>query len=85
MIQKKRYRHAVELLDKGRLNIANRKTPTQFIVMSLLGPSIADLRKFYKTRRMSPATTALLAIQMLESVEDLHKCGFIHRDIKSDY
>jgi len=84
MAHEQRNKHVVELLDQGRVNIANRN-PFQFTVVSLLGPNIFDLLNLYTNKRMSPATTALLAIQMLEAVEDLHKCGFMHRDITSDY
>uniref|UniRef100_A0A915J777 non-specific serine/threonine protein kinase n=1 Tax=Romanomermis culicivorax TaxID=13658 RepID=A0A915J777_ROMCU len=75
-------RHVTELLDRGMLQMDPRRPPTQFIVMTLLGPSLADLRKLCRNKRMAPGTTALLAIQMLESVEDIHNCGYIHRDIK---
>lgn len=82
MMDKKCNKHIALLLDQGRLNVDGKKAPTQFIVMSLLGPSISDLRKMCRRKLTSPSTTAMLGIQMIEAVADLHKCGFIHRDIK---
>lgn len=49
-----------------------------FIVMELLGPSLADLRSTEWTR----STFASVALQVIDRVETLHASGLIHRDIK---
>ncbi|VDN04626.1 unnamed protein product [Thelazia callipaeda] len=53
-----------------------------FIVMTLVGESLAELK-----RRKSPSVFSLgtafgVSIQCMEALEQLHKVGFIHRDIK---
>uniref|UniRef100_A0A915KJ31 Protein kinase domain-containing protein n=1 Tax=Romanomermis culicivorax TaxID=13658 RepID=A0A915KJ31_ROMCU len=78
----KRSRHVVEILDKGRVTETGSQ-PLQYIVMTLLGPSLSDLTVFCKKNVFAPATVALVAIQTLEAIEDLHVTGFIHRDINT--
>ncbi len=53
------------------------------MAFELLGPSLADLLA-YNGGRFSLKTTLLLADQILQRVEDLHKINFIHRDIKPE-
>lgn len=74
-------RHVPKLLDKGRIEVEPGK-PTQFIVMTLLGPSLSDMRKFCKNKEMLPSTVAIIGVQTIEAMEDLHLTGYIHRDIK---
>ncbi len=53
------------------------------MVMELLGPNLEDLLNFCG-RKFSPITVALVALQLLERVEQLHSKSFLHRDIKPD-
>ncbi|KAJ3215581.1 Tau-tubulin kinase 2 [Dinochytrium kinnereticum] len=53
-----------------------------YMVMELLGPSLSELRRNAPHQKFSLATTAILAKQMLWSIEALHRVGFLHRDIK---
>ncbi len=52
--------------------------------MERLGENLADLRK--RTPRyngsFSMSTTLRLGIQMIDSLEGVHKLGYIHRDVK---
>lgn len=82
MAAKGKMRHVAKLMDKGRIEMEPGKDPVQFIVMSLLGPSLADMRKFCKDKKMTPTTCAIIGVQTIESVEDVHLTGYIHRDIK---
>lgn len=73
--------HIPEILDKGRLE-DNPDKPKQFIVMTLLGPDLNELRKISPKNCFSPSTCAILALQGIECCQELHKAGFVHRDIK---
>ena len=53
------------------------------MVMDLLGPSLADLFN-YCGKKFSLKTTCMLADQMLQRIEQIHKKNYIHRDIKPD-
>ncbi|KAK2963550.1 putative Tau-tubulin kinase [Blattamonas nauphoetae] len=53
-----------------------------FYAMELLGPNLYEIRKKQRTRTFSIQTTVNVVIQLLEAVQTLHNCGFIHRDIK---
>jgi len=50
--------------------------------MTLLGKSLHDLRKARKSEHFTPGTAIGSAIQTLEAIEELHKIGYLHRDIK---
>lgn len=70
-------RHFLELADRGNL-------PGKFyyMVMTLVGKSLQDLRKTAPFNKFSMGTAISVARQSLEAVEDLHNIGFLHRDIK---
>uniref|UniRef100_A0A915NXL4 Protein kinase domain-containing protein n=1 Tax=Meloidogyne floridensis TaxID=298350 RepID=A0A915NXL4_9BILA len=53
-----------------------------YLVMTLLGKSLHDLRKARKSEHFTPGTAIGSAIQTLEAIEELHKIGYLHRDIK---
>lgn len=58
------------------------ETPEQnILVMQLLGPSLEDLLNKYK-RKLKLCTVFKLADQILNLIENVHKSGYIHRDIK---
>jgi len=53
-----------------------------YIIMSLLGPSVSELRRKQPDGKFSLSTTLRLGIQMLAGIQAIHSCGFLHRDIK---
>lgn len=53
-----------------------------YLVMTHLGPSISELRKTQPSQKFSITTTALLGLQMVMAIRDLHAVGVVHRDIK---
>ncbi|KRZ76341.1 putative serine/threonine-protein kinase [Trichinella papuae] len=53
-----------------------------FMVMTLAGKNLNNLRRSMKKRKFSLETTVNLGIQMMEAIRDLHEIGYLHRDIK---
>ncbi|VDP37165.1 unnamed protein product [Soboliphyme baturini] len=53
-----------------------------YVVMQLLGRNLSELKKTTSLDMFSAATTFRLGMQMLESIEQLHDIGYLHRDIK---
>ncbi|XGW08772.1 hypothetical protein V3C99_011244 [Haemonchus contortus] len=68
--------HFTAIIDRGK------KETFFFLVMELVGKSLADLKNARPERHFSISTGLGASIQCLEACEDLHKYGFIHRDLK---
>uniref|UniRef100_A0A915C3T6 Protein kinase domain-containing protein n=1 Tax=Parascaris univalens TaxID=6257 RepID=A0A915C3T6_PARUN len=68
--------HFTKIIDRGK------KEKYFFLVMQLVGKSLADLKATRPHKVFTMATGIGASIQCLEAVEDLHKHGFIHRDLK---
>lgn len=60
----------------GRTDKAN------FVVMTLLGANLSDLRKKQQQQRLSISTVLRLSVQVIRAVQAMHNCGFLHRDLK---
>ena len=54
-----------------------------YLAMALLGPSTGDLFE-YCGYKYTLQTVLLLAIQMIERIQELHSKNYIHRDIKPE-
>uniref|UniRef100_A0AC35U1J4 Protein kinase domain-containing protein n=1 Tax=Rhabditophanes sp. KR3021 TaxID=114890 RepID=A0AC35U1J4_9BILA len=76
-IERAQQSHFVKLIDRAK------KTNYYLILMELLGPNLSDLRHAMPKKHFSLATGFSVAVQCLEGLEDLHKCFYIHRDVKS--
>ncbi|CAJ0930385.1 unnamed protein product, partial [Mesorhabditis belari] len=73
---RKKARHFCELADKGMtFNF-------RYIVMTLVGKSIQELRANAPMKKFSMGTALSIGKLCLESIEDLHDVGILHRDIK---
>ncbi|MFH4983787.1 hypothetical protein AB6A40_010496 [Gnathostoma spinigerum] len=69
-------KHACKLLLSGKAK------DYFFMIMSLLGKSLGELRRACPDQRFTLSTSIRLAMQCLEAIEEIHDAGFIHRDIK---
>lgn len=52
------------------------------MVMGLLGENLSELKKSRVGGRFSIITALKLGIKIIGVVQEVHKCGYIHRDIK---
>ncbi|KAH7723222.1 Serine/threonine-protein kinase K06H7.1 [Aphelenchoides avenae] len=68
--------HFTSIIDRGK------KEKFFFLVMQMVGKSLADLKSLRPGRIFSMGTGIGVAIQCLEACEDLHAHDFIHRDLK---
>ncbi|KJH44076.1 hypothetical protein DICVIV_09916 [Dictyocaulus viviparus] len=68
--------HFTAIIDRGK------KETYFFLVMELVGKSLADLKSSRPDKVFSISTGLGASIQCLEACQDLHKYGFIHRDLK---
>ena len=59
-----------------------RNSKVNYLVMSLLGPNLSELRKHQPHQKFSISTTLRVGIQIVAAVQSMHDCGFLHRDIK---
>ncbi|KAI6208039.1 Protein kinase domain-containing protein [Aphelenchoides besseyi] len=72
----KEKRHFTAIIDRGK------KDMFFYLVMQLVGKSIEDLLFDSGAPAFSLATSLGIGIQSMEALEDLHKFGFVHRDVK---
>lgn len=69
--------HFVELVDRG-------KVPDRFlfVILKLVGKNLWDVRVELPDRRYSLNSALKISEQTLEAIRDMHRVGFLHRDIK---
>lgn len=61
---------------------AGFKTHFRYLVMDLFGPSLSNTRRQMKERHYTLSTTLRLGVYMLQCIEEFHKHGYVHCDIK---
>ncbi len=61
---------------------AGRNASFSFVVITLAGPSLSDLRKASPSYKFSLGTALSMGIKCLEALELVHRVGYLHRDIK---
>ncbi|TKR86998.1 hypothetical protein L596_011482 [Steinernema carpocapsae] len=65
-----------------RLVYSGRRETYSYVVMTLLGKSLSELRKQLEGGYMSASTATRIGVHGLYAVKQLHEIGFVHRDIK---
>ncbi|XP_047132128.1 rho-associated protein kinase 2 isoform X1 [Hydra vulgaris] len=68
--------HVTQFIACGRNDRFN------YVVMSLVGQNLAELRRSQTRGVFSMGTMLRLGIQVLNGIEAIHDCGFLHRDVK---
>ena len=61
---------------------SGKQNSIRFIVMELLGCSVATMRAQCDEKHYSTYTSLKIAYEMLKCIQALHNIGYIHRDIK---
>lgn len=56
----------------------------RYIAMQLLGPSLYNMQTALPDERFNMYSTLRLSLEMLKCIEEFHKLGYIHRDVKPD-
>uniref|UniRef100_A0AC34Q7M6 Protein kinase domain-containing protein n=1 Tax=Panagrolaimus sp. JU765 TaxID=591449 RepID=A0AC34Q7M6_9BILA len=69
-------KHACKFYGCGRNDKFN------YLVMSLQGKNLADLRRESPRQCFSVSTAIRLSVQILLGIREIHSIGFLHRDIK---
>ena len=59
-------------------------TDSYYLIIEFLGPNLIELLNYCGMKRFTIVTVCLLALQILNRVEYLHKHNYIHRDIKPE-
>jgi len=75
-LTKRASKHFCRIEDKGRFGSFN------YVVMTLVGKSLQDLRKENPLQHFSMGTAIGAGLQTLQALEDLHGIGYLHRDVK---
>ena len=55
-----------------------------YLIIDFLGPNLTELFNFCGTKKFTISTVCLIALQMLNRIENLHKHHYLHRDIKPE-
>ena len=55
-----------------------------YLIIEFLGPNLVELLNYCKTKKFTISTVCLIALQVINRIENIHKHNFIHRDIKPE-
>lgn len=55
-----------------------------YLIMQLLGPNLIELFNYCNSKKFTIGTVCMLAIQILNRIEYMHKHHYLHRDIKPE-
>lgn len=65
-----------------RLIYCGKREQYSYIVMTLYGKNLSQLKKDANLDRYTPGTVARVGIQALYAIKQLHEVGYVHRDVK---
>ncbi len=57
---------------------------TYYLITEFLGPNLSNLFNFCGTKKFTISTVCLIAFQILNRIEYIHKNHYLHRDIKPE-
>ena len=63
---------------------AGELSDSYYLIMEFLGPNLLELFEYCGMHKFTISTVCLIALQMLNRIENLHKHNYIHRDIKPE-
>ena len=63
---------------------AGELSDSYYLITEFLGPNILELFEYCGMHKFTISTVCLIALQMLNRIENLHKHNYIHRDIKPE-
>ena len=63
---------------------AGELVDSYYLIMDFLGPNLLELFEYCGMHKFTISTVCLIALQMLNRIENLHKHNYIHRDIKPE-
>ena len=63
---------------------AGELSDSYYLIMDFLGPNLLKLFEYCGMHKFTISTVCLIALQMLNRIENLHKHNYIHRDIKPE-
>jgi len=63
---------------------AGELSDSYYLIMDFLGPNLLELFEYCGMHKFTISTVCLIALQMLNRIENLHKHNYIHRDIKPE-
>lgn len=66
----------------ARYSASGETNEHTYLVMEILGPSLASVRKILHDHKFSMSTAIRVGVEMLRSIKELHRHGYVHRDIK---
>ena len=63
---------------------AGELSDSYYLIMDFLGPNLLELFEYCGMHKFTISTVCLIALQMLNRIENLHRHNYIHRDIKPE-
>ncbi|CAD5209504.1 unnamed protein product [Bursaphelenchus okinawaensis] len=77
LVNAKGYAHFCRCIDAGKTS-----TATLYMVMTLLGPNLSELRSDLPDQKFSMGCSLSVGKQCVEAIQEIHSVGFLHRDLK---